>query len=44
MIFPDPVMPYINPFIPGEAERVQKEWRIISDQKWDLLQFNEFAR
>ena len=44
MIFPDPVEPYINPFKPGKAARVQKEWRIISDQKWDLLQFNEFAR
>ena len=44
MIFPDPVKPYFNPYLPGKESRLQKNWRIISDQKWDLLQFNEFAR
>ena len=44
MIFPDPVKPYLNPYQPGKESRVQKKWRIITDQKWDLLQLVEFAR
>ncbi|MGD8780971.1 MAG: transglutaminase-like domain-containing protein [Ignavibacteria bacterium] len=44
MIFPDSVEPYVNPFRSGQNARPQKEWRIITDQKWDLMELFEFAR
>ncbi|MBE9512024.1 MAG: transglutaminase domain-containing protein [Bacteroidetes bacterium] len=44
MIFPDPIKPYINPYKPNKNTRVQQEWRIITDQKWDLMELVEFAR
>ena len=44
MIFPDPVLPYVNPCKPGKNSRVQKKWRIITDQKWDWVQMFEYAR
>lgn len=43
MIFPDPLEPYCHPYKPGKGSRVQKEWRIITDQKWDWLQIVEYA-
>ena len=44
MIFPDPIKPYINPHKPAQNERIQREWDVITDQKWDLLQLFEYAR
>lgn len=43
-IFPDPVEPYVNPHKPYDTSRTQEDWRIITDQKWDLLQMFEYAR
>ena len=43
MIFPNPVEPYVNPYKPCGGSRVQKHWRIITDQKWDWLQIVEYA-
>ncbi len=44
MIYPDPVEPYVPPYRPGKNARPQKKWRVITDQKWDLVGMFEYAR
>lgn len=43
MIYPEPMLPYFNPYKQFDNSRKQTEWRIITDQKWDWLQICEYA-